>query len=275
MQFLYRYLIMICCALTLPLTVQAAGNLRIASLKPSITDTIVALGLADRLVGVTRYCELPDNTHKPEIVADYTRPFSERLMALAPDLVMGSEENSSRRSIEALQQAGLTVKLYPFGNLAETEQSIRAIGRDLGEGARGETAARQLEQQIEHLRKQYRTATPLRVVVIWGTRPLVAAGPGTYMDELLEAIGARNALRATKIPYPRIGLEELIALDPDAIIDLSMGSEETREIARPWDSITILRAVRENRVIALNASLFRAGPRLPEGLAKLGKLLHK
>ena len=104
----------------------------------------------------------------------------------------------------------------------------------------------------------------------------MAAGPDTYLDELLAAAGARNAVRGTKIRYPRIGLEELIALDPDAIIDLSMGSESsvTSESARPWDGIEQLAAVRRHRIIALDANLFRAGPKLPEGLAKLAALLH-
>lgn len=254
----------------------AAAPQRIVSLKPSITDTVVALGLGDRLVGVTRFCEVPAGMQRPEVVADYTRPFAERIIALTPDLVLGSQENSSRRSIENLQRAGIAVKIYPFTDLSETLASIRAIAKDLGVPAAGEQLAAKVERSLAELAKRYATATPTRVVAVWGTRPLVVAGPGTYLDELLTKVGARNAVTGTRIRYPRLGLEELIALNPDAILDLSMGSEAVEGAARerPWDGITELAAVRKGRVITLDTDLFRAGPRLPEGLAKLAQMLH-
>ncbi len=267
----------ICIALLLlPAAAFAAAPQRIVSLKPSITDTIVALGLGGRLVGITRYCELPDGMKRPEVVADYTRPFAERIIALTPELVLGSQENSSRRSIENLQRAGIAVKLYPFTDLKETLASIRAIAEDLGEPAAGEALATKVERSIAALATRYASATPTRVVAVWGTRPLVVAGPGTYLDELLAKVGARNAVTGTRIRYPRIGLEELIALDPDAILDLSMGSESAEGAARerPWDGVAELSAVRKGRVVRLDTDLFRAGPRLPEGLAKLGEMLH-
>lgn len=255
----------------------AAAPQRIVSLKPSITDTIVALGLGGRLVGVTRYCEVPAGMRRPEVVADYTRPFSERIIALTPELVLGSQENSSRRSVENLQRAGIAVKLYPFTDLSETLASIRTIAADLGEPATGEALAAKVERSIASLSKRYATGAPIPVVAVWGTRPLVVAGPGTYLDELLAKVGARNAVTGTKIRYPRLGLEELIALDPEWILDLSMGSEASTGIAaaRPWDGIAELSAVRNGRVLTLDTDLFRAGPRLPEGLAKLAEMLHE
>lgn len=273
-----RRRLFICIALFLiPAAALAAKVERIVSLKPSITDTIVALGLGGRLVGVTRYCEVPAEMRRPEVVADYTRPFSERIIALTPELVLGSQENSSRRSVENLQRAGIAVKLYPFTDLQETLASIRTIAADLGEPAAGEALAAKVERAIAELSKRYAAQKPIPVVAVWGTRPLVVAGPGTYLDELLAKVGARNAVTGTKIRYPRLGLEELIALDPEWILDLSMGSEAGTGIAaaRPWDGIAELSAVRNSRVLTLDTDLFRAGPHLPEGLAKLAELLHK
>jgi iron complex transport system substrate-binding protein len=265
-----------CCAMLCAWAAHAASSARIVSLKPSITDTIVALGAADQLVGVTRYCELPASAQRPEVVADYTRPYAERVIAVHPDLILDSQENGSRRAIENLTRAGLRVELFPFGTLSETLASIRAIGRAIGQAQRGEQLAAKMERALSDLTARSSKATPLRAVVIWGLRPLIAAGPGTYMDELLATVGARNAIQGTRIRYPHIGLEELIALDPDAIVDLSMDVKEgAAPEPRPWDRLTTLRAVRDGRVIALDPGLFRAGPGLPAGLSKLAELLHK
>lgn len=253
----------------------AAAPTRIVSLKPSITDVVVALGEASRLVGVTKYCDLPAGTPKPAIAGDYTQPYNERIIALAPDLVLGSEENASRRSIEELWRMGVRVELFPFTTLAQTLASVRGIGAAMGMPEKGAALAARMEGELAALKKRTAAGTPLRVVAVWGTRPLVVAGPGTYLDELLPFAGATNAVVGTKIAYPRLGLEELIALDPDAIVDLSMGSEASESGGKPWEGVAALKAVREHRVVALDATLFRAGPRLPEGLALLAKMLHK
>ena len=255
----------------------AAGPMRLVSLKPSITDVVLALGAGDRLVGVTKYCSGAPNA---AVAGDYVQPYVERIVALSPDLVLGSEENSSRASVEKLRSMGLGVLIFPFSTVEETLSSVRGIGRALGLAERGEAEAERIEAKLRELKRLYAGEAPKRVVVIWGTRPLIAAGTGTYMDELLPFVGAASALPSSKIAYPRIGLEELIASDPDAIVDLSMGSESAASAlgpggGKPWSGVKELRAVRDGMVIALDASLFRAGPRLPEGLAKLGELLHR
>ena len=261
-----------------------AAPARVVSLKPSITDVVVALGARDKLVGVTRYCS---GAKGVAIAGDYTQPYIERIVALDPDMVLGSEENSSRRSVEQLKRMGIRVKLFPFTTIGETLSSIRLIGEAIGKGAEGDELSRKTARAFEELKKKWKGADPVSTVVVWGTRPLVVAGPGTYMDELLRLIGARNPIKGTSIKYPHVGLEELIAMDPDAIVDLSMGSEASTDDAavpgsagekpgrRPWDGVSSIRAVREGRVISLDASLFRAGPNLPEGLAKLGEMLHR
>lgn len=249
-----------------------ASGLRIVSLKPNITDIVYALGEGDRLVGVTKYCDVPQGQVKPAIVADYTRPYTERIMALSPDIVLGSRENSSRRSIESLEKMGIGVRLLPFTTIRETESSIRAIGELLGIRQRGDELAEKFSAEIFGLKKKWKDYPLRRVIVVWGVRPIVVAGPGTYMDELLEFISASNAVKDTRIKYPHIGIEEMIALEPDAIIDLSMGSEaQEKEGGRPWDNIGAIRAVREGRVIAMDVSKFRAGPNLPAALNKLAR----
>lgn len=254
--------------------VQSAPPARIVSLKPNITDIVYALGAGDGLVGVTRYCDVPLDAQKPAIVADYTQPYTEKIIALAPSVVLGSEENSSRSSVETLKRLGIDVKLFPFTTLSDTKTSMKEIGAAIGAPDKGALLSEKFADELDVLGKKWKNFKPKRVIIVWGTRPIVTAGPGTYMDELLGVIAAENAVKGTKIKYPRTGIEEMIALEPDAIIDLSMGNESGNG-DRPWDGVSAIRAVRERRVITMDAGKFRAGPYLPKALETLAEALHR
>lgn len=255
-------------------SIEDACAQRIVSLKPNVTDIVYALGVGEELVGVTKFCDVPANVVKPAVVGDYSQAYIERVVSLSPDIVIGSKENSSRRSIEELKQLGIRVELFPFTTIEDTMNSIRAIGKILNVSKKSEEVANGIKQKNESLKNKWGTYSPARTVVIWGTRPMVVAGRGSYMDELLKNVGAVNVVNVSKIKYPRIDLEELITLNPDAIIDLSMGSEENIG-SKPWDSVKSLKAVQDGKIISLNAKDFRAGPNLPDALAKLGEMIHK
>lgn len=245
--------------------------MRVVSLKPTITDVVYALGLGERLVGITRYCSVPEGNRRPVVVADYTRPYVERIVALSPDLVLGSRENSSRRSIDNLGRMGLSVKLFPFGSMEDSLESIRGIAGALGEVERGRRLTKRLRLELAKLKRRYGEKTVKRALIVWGTRPIVVAGTGTFMDEALAYIGSANAVKESGVKYPKIGIEELIALNPDVIVDLSMGSERTDVGVRPWERTDAIGA----RVISMDMNDFRAGPKLIEGLKKLGEEIHR
>ena len=195
--------IFLCLAISQAPSIHAKEPTRVVSLKPSITDTVYALGLGERLVGITKYCDVPEGSRRPAIAADYTRPYSERIIALRPDVVLGSEENSSRKSIEALRRAGMDVELFPFTTLSETLASIEGIAKKLGALKRGEELREEIESKLEKLRRRHDGGKAKRTVVIWGMRPMIAAGPGTFMDEAMGYIGLENAVRGTKVRYPK------------------------------------------------------------------------
>lgn len=243
---------------------------RVVSLKPSITDTIYALGLGERLVGVTRYCDAPEGLKKPAVVADYTKPYAERIVSLQPDLVLGSRENSSRRSIENLERMGIAVKLFPFETLEQSIVSAEGIAQALGVPKRGSELARTMRRALSEMKKRYARKKQTSLLVVWGTRPIVVAGAGTFMDDAIAAIGCENAMGKTRVRYPKISLEEIVALEPDVILDLSMGSEKESSAPKPWEKTPAVKA----RIIRMQANDFRAGPHLIEGLRMLAKAIR-
>lgn len=254
-----------------PLRASAEAPQRIVSLKPNITEIVYALGRGEALVGRTRYCDYPPEAQALPVAGDYTRPFIERIVALHPDLVLASEENSQRRAFERLQAMGVRIVLFDFSTIAATIASVRAIGRAIGAGAAGDRLAAKMQKALQRPEKNSATKRP-RALLVVGVRPIIAAGPGSYLDELIPTAGLTNAVVDRSMRYPRLALEELIALDPEVIVDCSMGSEEhDRGSPRPWEGIAALRAVREGRVVPCDMGRLRPGPRLPAALADLAK----
>lgn len=245
---------------------------RIVSLKPNITEILFALGAGDRVVGVTTYCDYPSAAKDLPRVADYIKPFAEKLIVAAPDLVIGSQENTSRKAIWQIESMGYRVEIFPFTTLDETLNSIQKIAILVGKEKRGAKLVRTIKSAVRKA-ALYGDAKPKpRVLVVWGQRPMVVTGPGSFMDELIRVVGAVNVAHRGSMKYPHWSMENVIAADPDVIVDMSMGSEEVSNAS--WKRLTTVGAVKKNRVVTLDDSLFRAGPRLPEAVKQLAKVVH-
>ncbi|HQG13022.1 MAG TPA: helical backbone metal receptor, partial [bacterium] len=238
---------------------------RIVSLKPVITDTLIAIGAGDMIVGATKYCELEALENRPQIVGDYTRPMIEKIVALRPDVVLNSEENSSRRSFEKMESLGIKTSFFSFSTPDEIVSSISAIGATIGMKKSADAVALQIKKEFIELKKRWSSAPQKKGFIIWGRRPIIAAGDISYMGTLLSSIGVENAAKKSSVPYPRIGVEDILTANPDFIVDLSMGSEaHTPEEA--WSKIKNCDAYKRGRIYIMNADDFRPGPRLPDAL---------
>jgi len=248
---------------------------RIISLKPNITEIVYELGLGDKLVGRTKYCDWPTQAKDVAIVADYTRPFIERIIAINPDIVLASKENTIRRPMDKLEAMKIRIALFDFSSIPATLKSIREIADLLGEHERGVKLTAKIQNKLSAIKVRWAKKSSRSAALVVGLRPIIVAGKGSYLDEMLLIINVNNAVKTSGIKYPRIDLEGLIAIDPEAIVDLSMGSENnSRGGSRPWNRISALRAVRDNHVIVFDMSSLRQSPRLPDSLDRLAELIH-
>ena len=250
---------------------------RIISLKPNVTEILFALGVGDRVVGVTRYCDYPQEVRKLPKVADYTRPFLEPIIALKPDIVIGSKEESSRKSIEELQNIGINVVWFPFTTLSETMDSISAIAELVGAKQKGDAIVKEMQSQLGQIRKQWRVSQKPKILVVLGRRPLIVAGPKSYIGEMTSIAGAQNVVTAQSMAYPRWSLENIIAANPDVILDMSMDVERAEEPAdamKFWQQFSTVNAVRNNLVYSFSITKLRQSPRLVDGIEKLGSMMQ-
>jgi ABC-type Fe3+-hydroxamate transport system substrate-binding protein len=188
---------------------------RLVSLVPSTTETLFALGVGDRVVGVTDFCTRPDPMpgHVQRVGGTKT-PDLAAIRALAPDLVLANREENRREDVAALA-AWTTVEVAYPRTVPEAVADIRRLGSLVGAEARAAELATDIEGRAEAVR---RAARPHRFAYLVWRRPWMAAGQDTFVDALLALGGGRNVLRPAEGRYPVVDLADLGARRPDVVL---------------------------------------------------------
>lgn len=239
---------------------------RVITLAPNLTETVFALGLGDRVVGVDDYSRWPAEVAKLPRLGGLFNPNLERIVALKPDLAVLVP--SEREIGEKLRRFGIDSVIVSNETLADIERSFHAVARRCGVPEAGERLAAEWRRE---LRPAPLPGSP-RVLLSAG-RPvgrladLVVAGPGTFFEELLDRLGAVNAFGDAKILYPEVGMEEVIARAPDVIIEMRadpVPPEVERRLIGDWQALPQVPAVRDGRIKVIAGDYVTIpGPRLP------------
>lgn len=249
---------------------------RIVSLAPSNTEILFALGLGERVAGVTDYCDYPPEARAKEKVGGFKDPSVEKVISLRPDLVLATG-GIQREVVDRLDALGVPVFVLDPRSMDEVLAGIRTVARLAGAAAEGERVAAGLEARVAATRD--RTARipeagrPAVFYEVWPD-PLMTAGPGSFAHDMIGIAGGRNVAAGTAQPYPKFSLEELLAADPAVIV--TPFAETARDLGagrRPgWRGI---RAVRDGRIAVVNQDLTsRPGPRLVDGLEAMARAIH-
>lgn len=257
---------------------------RIVSLAPSLTEMLFALGVGDRVVGVTRYCAFPPEARDRAEVGGHLDPNFEAIVALEPDLVVlipSGELNGGR-----LQQLGLSVLEIDQHDVRSMLESVSILALRCGVVERGKELRTDLERRLAAVAAMVRGENRPRTIVVVGhdigggtVRSVWTAGPDTFYDDVLEIAGGVNAIDGGLVRYPELSREGLAVLDPDVVLDVVAGVEERGaeidEILAAWGGLSELRAVREGRVHVLEGDVMVVpGPRLPEMVRTVALALH-
>lgn len=248
---------------------------RIVSLTPNLTEILFALDAGPQVVAVTRNDHFPAEVDALPEVGDLNLDY-EALLALQPDLVVYDPALNAAH-IDQLRRLGLTVSEYPTQSLEQMLSTIAALGERLDRREQAGRLVTQLRSELDDCRRrseQWRKH-PRALVEIW-YEPLVGAGEGSYVAEVIERAGLHNVLRG-RPGYPNLSLEELHALDPDMVV-LTHPVLDRLQADPVWAR---LRAVRQGRVLVVEEDLLvRPGPRVTRALRQLqdwveSKSLHR
>jgi iron complex transport system substrate-binding protein len=249
---------------------------RIVTMMPSLAEVVCALGLGDRLVGVSDYSDYPERAKSIPRVGSYVSPSLETIVALAPDLVLASKDGNPSWVVDKLADLGLAVYVTAPGNPEKLPASLARLGRICGRERTGRDLARRLENRFAEVARRLRGAAPVPALMVIGSHPLISVGKGTINHSLIRMAGGRNISAAGPGRWPRLGLEFVLESRPRVVVVSTMerGQKLDAELAY-WRNLPGLAGTPGYRVESIQSDLIdRPGPRLGQGLTALAKILH-
>ena len=248
---------------------------RVVSLSPSITETIYALGLEDRLVGDTDYCDYPPAAKQKPHVGSLLNPSLERIVALKPDLVLGDAQANRRETADQLEHLGIPLYGVSAHSVDGALHSMEDLGSVLGNEKEAQALVAGLRKRIQAVEQQVEGKPRPKVLFVVWYQPLITAGPDTFIADVIRLAGGVSVSDDLKGEWPRLSLESALARDPDVILfprtaAFSPDLEQFRHLAG-WKDF---RAVREGRVYFISDTINRPGPRLVDSLEEVARILH-
>lgn len=249
-----------------------SGAPTVVTLMPSGTEVMAALGATSLLVGVDAYSEYPPEVKQLPRVGTFLAPNLEAIVRLRPSLVIVDDVHAPAAG--ALRDAGLATVACPLHALPDVKRALRTVGARLGKADEAERVVREIDAALDGAAARRPADRPRVLAVIdreaGGLGHLVAAGTGSWIDELLAVTGGDNVLSASPVRYPRITLEEVLRARPDVILDLSYAA---RSGVEPWRAVDVP-ATRTGRVVSLQAAyLLAPSPRVAQALADVARAI--
>jgi iron complex transport system substrate-binding protein len=230
-----------------------------------MTEMLFSLGAGDKIVGVTTFCDFPEQAKQITKVGDFSHPSIERIVALKPDLVIVNlpEQKRIQRDLEKL---GIKIFVSSPTSLMDIYNELSAIGKELD-------LVRQADSVIQHMKYNLQSTAQKnqkRVFVEISPRPIITIGSATFLNDLIERAGGTNIFADLGKDYPVVNQEAVITRDPEVIIVLHPEDISGRT---GWQKI---HAIKNSRVYTeLNPDhLMRPGPRLVNGYRQLKRIIN-
>ncbi|NOY68571.1 MAG: cobalamin-binding protein [Deltaproteobacteria bacterium] len=249
---------------------------RVVSLSPSMTEIIFDLGCENRLVGVTRFSNYPEKAKSVPRVGTYIYLDTERIVSLAPDLCIAIKDGNPKAVVDRLSGLGIPVYAVDPRDIKTVMQTVIETGILLGVEKRAQKLVRSMRERLSRISVRLPSSVERpKVFLQIGISPIVSAGKGTFVDELIRLAGGDNAAGMFS-GYPRFSVEDVLSLGPDIIIVSSMARDRSFvEAIKKWRSWPGLPAAKSGRIFPADSDLLnRPTPRLVDGLEELAALIH-
>jgi iron complex transport system substrate-binding protein len=247
---------------------------KIVSLAPSNTEILFALGLGDKVFGVTESCDYPEEALTKEKIGDYSEIDIEKIVAISPDLIL-AEDMHKTEVIPVLEDLGFTVIALVPNNLQEVMDSIILIGMITGTQKIASQIVDDMSQRISAVTERTDELTEGEkakvLYVIWHD-PIMSVGTNTPIHELIEKAGGINIAQVAGEGWPTLTLEEIVSINPQVII---VNDDVSLQAILNESRLSEVDAVVKGKVYGINADLTnRPTPRIIEGLELMAKMIH-
>ena len=272
-------------ALLLFVSTLIAAPQRIVSTGPSITEVLFALGLGPKVVGATEYCNYPAEAKRVRRIGTWMTYNMEAILETRPDLII--VQKTGIHDDAKFKAMSLRTLLVQLDSIQSITDSIRAIGVATGTESRATQLVGEIRRELDVVRKRTAGRTPARVMFVVGRTPgalegIIAVGKRSYLSEVMEIAGGRNILEDSIVAYPKVGMEEILARNPEVIIDMGehpdastlTEAQRLKEIAM-WRKYPTLAAAKNNRTHIVSSDLYvHPGPRVIELARVMAALFH-
>jgi iron complex transport system substrate-binding protein len=257
---------------------------RIVTMAPSVTETVFALGLGDRVVGVSSYCDYPPEALEKAKIGGFLNPNYERIVGLRPDAVIFLE--SSGRAPSALPKLRIPILEINHLSVDDILTSIERIGAVCGAEAKADEIVTDIRQRLDRVTEKTAGRPQPRVLVAidrtLGTGTLqdvYITGRDGHIDRIIELAGGQNAYNEGPARFPVVSQEGILKINPEVVIDLAYGiageSTDQEAIRADWQCLPQIDAVKHNRVYLVADDFATVpGPRFILFVEKLARLLH-
>lgn len=250
---------------------------RIVSLAPVYTETLIELGLRDRLVGVTPFSDYLKETEDIEKIGFFAQPSLEKIVSLKPDLVLVADYVGQESTYKILERLGIKVVVFRREGVKDIFEMVEEIGRLCSKEKEARKLLKEMKATIDEVKRKVKGLERPRVYVEIGYNPLFTAGKGSHIDDLIEIVGGENIAKEIDKPYPRISQEFVIQKDPEVIILPYMGRYYTKESVKKRSGWKDISAVKNNQVyddIGTRAITIASPNLILKGLPELAKRIH-
>lgn len=255
----------------IPLTIH-----RVVSLAPSITETLYALGLQDRLVGDSDYCDYPPEAKQKPHVGGTISPSIETIASLHPDVVLVVKGINRLDTVNSLASLGIPSYATDPHSVAEILTSTQRLADLLGAAQAGDTLATKLRHELAEIHERVAPFPPRRVLYVIWPQPLISVGQDTFIADALRYSGATSIVNEPQA-WPQISLEEIARVQPDFLVfsGSHMASASVRiDALAESPGWRILDAVREHRYANTSDAIERTSPRIVSAIAELARQFH-
>ena len=259
----------------LRVTIPAQVN-RVVSLAPNLTETIYALGLEDKLVGDTAYCDTPAAAKTKPHVGDTINPSLESIVALHPDLVFATMINRIDTVI-GLSRMGIAVYTTDPRTVRGMLESTQHVAELMGAKEKGNALVAQMQARLDALHARLTDRPYVHVLFVVWQEPLFTIGQNTFIADALKWAGAESVV-TSKQDWPQLTFEEVVRLQPEYIVTAGThtGEEGKRSLeefrSRPlWRN---LQAIEAGHVAVISDEVDKPSPGLIDAIEDLAHQLH-
>lgn len=257
---------------------------RIISLAPSITESLFALGLGDRVVAVTDYCDFPSEVNTLPKVGGFINPNLETIIALQPDLVILLA--NQQRVVEQLQQLNIPTLPVLNTSLDDIKRTIAVIGKQTQHQQQADELLNKINQKIDYIAGKTKGLDRPTVMITMGhsidsqhMKQVFIAGQHDFYNDLITLAGGQNVYKAQQPSVPSLSVEGIMQLNPQIIFDIypeaSDHNSDLIEVLLQWKNLKYVDAIKNNRIHIIEQNYATIpGPRIFLLLDQLARLIH-